>query len=89
MALLTARELLVARSSEHAEQLRRYPGIDDRALSAATLAALREALGARAGWALGTITELDELWRAELALDESQREQAMRVRWLAGRSSGA
>ena len=67
VALLAARELLVARSSEHAEQLRRYPGIDDRALSAATLAALRDALGARAGWALGTITEPDELWRAELA----------------------
>jgi hypothetical protein len=66
VALLAARELLVARSSEHAEELRRYPGIDDRALSAATLAALRDALGARAGWALGTITEPDELWRAEL-----------------------
>lgn len=66
-ALLAARELLVARSSEHAEQLRRYPGIDDRALSLTTLAAFRDALGARAGWALGTITEPDELWRAELA----------------------
>jgi len=67
-ALLAARELLVARSSERAEQLRRYPGIDDRALSSvSTLAALRDALGARAGWALGTITEPDELWGAELA----------------------
>jgi len=67
MALLTARELFVAQSSEHAEQLRRYPGIDDRALSAGTLAALRGALGVRAGWALATIAEPDELWRAELA----------------------
>ncbi len=67
MALLAARELLVAHGSAHAEQLRRYPGIDDRVLRASTLAALRDALGARAGWALGTITEPDELWRAELA----------------------
>ena len=66
-ALLAARELLVSRSSEHAEQLRRWPGIDDRALSLNTLAAFRDALGARAGWALGTITEPDQLWRAELA----------------------
>jgi hypothetical protein len=62
VALLTARELLVAKSNEHTEQLRRYPGIDDRALGAGTLAALRDALGARAGWALGTIAEPDELW---------------------------
>jgi hypothetical protein len=65
--LLAARELLVAKTSEHAEQLRRYPGIGDRVLSAGTLPALRDALGARGGWALGAITEPDELWRAELA----------------------
>jgi hypothetical protein len=65
--LLAARELLVAKTSEHAEQLRRYPGIGDRVLSAGTLPALRDALGARGGWALGSITEPDELWRAELA----------------------
>ena len=35
-ALLAARELLVARSRAHAAQLRRYPGIDQRALSADT-----------------------------------------------------
>ena len=65
--LLVARELLVAKTSEHAEQLRRYPGIGDRALSAGTLSALRDALGARGGWALGAISEPYELWRAELA----------------------
>jgi hypothetical protein len=65
--LLAARELLVAKTSEHAEQLRRYPGIGDRVLGAGTLPALREALGDRGGWALGAITEPDELWRAELA----------------------
>jgi hypothetical protein len=66
-ALLAARELFVAQSSEHIEQLRRYPGLDDRALSLSMLAAFRDALGARAGWALRTISEPDELWRAELA----------------------
>ncbi|MGO9905008.1 MAG: hypothetical protein ACLPY3_04710 [Solirubrobacteraceae bacterium] len=66
-SLLVARELLVAQSSTHAELLRRYPGIDDRALSARTLAELRGALDARAGWALGTLSEPSELWRAELA----------------------
>jgi hypothetical protein len=66
-ALLAARELLVTRSSEHAERLRRFPGIDDRALSLGTLAAFRDAVGARAGWSLATIAEPDELWRAELA----------------------
>ena len=65
-ALLAARELLVAHTHDHAEQLRGLPGIDDRALSAGTVAALRAALGGRAGWALGSITEPDELWRAEL-----------------------
>jgi hypothetical protein len=66
-ALLAARELIVAHSSEYAEQLRQLPGMDDRALSAGTLGAMRDALGVRAGWALGTIGEPDELWRAELA----------------------
>ena len=65
-ALLAARELLVTHSSEHAEQLRRFPGVDDRALSLGTLAAFRDAVGARAGWSLATIAEPDELWRAEL-----------------------
>ena len=50
VALLAARELLVAQSSAHAEQLRRYPGIDDRALSAAHA---RRACAAR--WALGPV----------------------------------
>ena len=67
VALLAARELLVAQSRAHVEQLRRYPGIDDRALSAGTLAVFRGALGVRAGWALGAITDRDDLWRAELA----------------------
>ena len=66
-ALLAARELLVAQSSKHAELLRRYPGIDDRAFGLGTLTAFRNAVGARASWALGTTTEPDELWRAELA----------------------
>ena len=65
-ALLAARELLVARTRDHAEQLRDLPGIDDHALSAGTVVALRDALGVRAGWALGSITEPEELWRAEL-----------------------
>ena len=66
-ALLAARELLVARSVEHIERLRHLPGIDDRALTSSTLVAFRDALGARTRWALGTITEPNELWRAELA----------------------
>jgi hypothetical protein len=66
-SLLVARELLVARSSAHVEQLRSYPGIDERALSAGTLAELRDALDAGAGWALGTFAQPSELWRAELA----------------------
>ena len=82
-ALLAARELLVAHNSEHAEQLRQLPGIDDHALSAGTLAALRDALDARGGWALGTITEPDELWKAELAWWERVEDDS---RLLLGRS---
>ena len=67
VALLLVRELLVARSSKYTEQLRRYPGIDDRALGAGTIAEVRDAVGGRAGWALATITEPDELWKAELS----------------------
>ena len=66
-ALLAVRELLVEHSGKYSEQLRHYPGIDDRAFGVGTLAAFRDAVGPRAGWALGTITEPDELWRAELA----------------------
>jgi hypothetical protein len=66
-SLLVARERLVARSNAHVDQLRRYPGIDDRALSADTLAELRDGLDPGAGWALGTVADASELWRAELA----------------------
>jgi hypothetical protein len=65
-ALLVARELLLAGSSEHATQLQPYPGIDRRALDAKTLPALRTALGPRAAWSLSGIGEPAELWRAEL-----------------------
>jgi len=65
-ALLVARELLVARSTARTDQLLRYPGIDQRALAADTLADLRDTLGARARWALAAVAEPSELWRAEL-----------------------
>ncbi len=65
-ALLAAREVLVARSGEHAAQLLHYPGIDRRALAANTLPELRDALGPRAAWALSGIAEPVELWQAEL-----------------------
>lgn len=65
-ALLVARELLVARSTALTDQLRRYPGIDERVLAADTLPELRDALSPRARWALAAIGEPAELWRAEL-----------------------
>lgn len=65
-ALLVARELLVARTGEHAAQLLLYPGIDQQVLAANSLTELRGALGPRAGWALLDIGEPTELWQAEL-----------------------
>jgi hypothetical protein len=67
VGLLVARELLVARSRAHVDQLRRCPGIDDHVLNARTLAELRDALDAEARWALGPLEEPSELWQAELA----------------------
>jgi len=66
-ALLAARELLVARSRVHSEQLLRFPGIDARVLAADTLAELRAAVGPKASWVLDAISESTELWRGELA----------------------
>lgn len=74
--LLVARELLVARSREHSEQLLRYPGIDDRVLAADTLAELRTALGPRATWVLDAISAPTELWRSELAWWERVEDDA-------------
>ena len=66
-ALLVGRELLVARSAEHAAQLLLLPGIDQRALAAQTLSELRDALGPRTSWTLLGIEVPTELWRAELS----------------------
>ena len=66
-ALLVARELLVARSHAHAEQLQRLPGIGEDALGAGSLGELQAALPARAAWALQGISDPGELWRAELS----------------------
>jgi hypothetical protein len=65
-ALLVAREVLVAGVRTHVEQLRRLPGIGDRALEAASLPELRAALGEQAAWSLAGIEAPSELWRAEL-----------------------
>ena len=75
-ALLVARELLVARTRAHSEQLVRYPGIDDRVLAADTLAELRTALSPRASWVLDTVSEPAELWRGELAWWERVEDDA-------------
>ena len=75
-ALLVARELLVARSGEHAAQLLRYPGIDQRVLAANTVPELNGALGPRAGWALSGIAEPTDLWRAELGWWDRVEEDA-------------
>ena len=66
-ALLVAREVLVAHTGEHAAQLLQYPGIEQQALSAASVPELRGALSPRAGWALAGVGGPTELWRAELA----------------------
>jgi hypothetical protein len=65
-ALLVARELLVAESRVHLDQLRRLPGIGDRALEAGSLPELKAALPEPAAWALTGIDAPSELWRAEL-----------------------
>jgi len=65
-ALLVAREVVVVGSRARAEQLRRLPGIGERALEAASLPELRAALGEQAAWALAGIEAPDELWCAEL-----------------------
>jgi hypothetical protein len=65
-ALLLARELLVAGSRAHGEQLRQLPGVGEDALAAASLDELRSALPAQAGWPLAGMNEPSELWRAEL-----------------------
>jgi hypothetical protein len=64
--LLVAREVLVSGRRAHVDQLRRLPGIGDRAVEAASLPDLRAALGEKAAWALAGIEAPRELWRAEL-----------------------
>ena len=65
-ALLVARELLVAGSRAHVDQLRRLPGVTDDALSAISVPELRSALGAGGAWVLADTAEPLDLWRAEL-----------------------
>ncbi len=65
-ALLLARELFVAGTREHVEQLRRLPAVDERALHAGSLSELRLSLPERAGWALAGVEAPEDLWRAEL-----------------------
>ncbi len=65
-ALLVARELLVAGSHDHSEQLQRLPAIGEEALRAGSFDELRAALPARAAWALADVSEADQLWHAEL-----------------------
>jgi hypothetical protein len=65
-ALLVARELIVAGSRRYVTQLRRLPGIRDRALDGSSLEELQRALPEQAAWALAGIVAPSELWRAEL-----------------------
>lgn len=65
-ALLAARELLVTSNREHAEQLRRLPGVGADAVAAASLDELRRTLPEQAAWALAGVSDPRELWRAEL-----------------------
>ncbi len=82
-ALLVAREVLVAGSRAHAEQLRQLPGIGDRALEAGSLPELRAALGEQAAWALAGIEAPSELWRAELGWwDQVERDAPEMLRAL-------
>jgi hypothetical protein len=65
-ALLVAREVLVAGDREHAEQLRRLPGVGADAVAAASIDALGRALPAQAAWAVAGVGDPSDLWRAEL-----------------------
>lgn len=67
VALLLARELLLAGRSPGALPAQRLPGVGSDWASAATVGALRTALPAEAAWALQGIEEPDDLWRAEAA----------------------
>jgi hypothetical protein len=65
-ALLVARELFVEGDRTRVAKLRRLPGIDEDAVLAGSLAELRAALPAHAGWPLAQVDDAGELWRAEL-----------------------
>jgi hypothetical protein len=87
-ALLVARELLVAGSRAHTAQLRRLPGIGDRALEVASLRELQAALPEQAAWALAGVEAPSELWRAELGWwDQVERDAPVLLRTLAARRS--
>ena len=65
-ALLVARELMLAGSRRYMSQLRRLPGIGDRAFEVGSLEELQRALPEQAAWSLAGIVAPGELWRAEL-----------------------
>jgi hypothetical protein len=67
VALLVARELLVAGRPGQVIADRRPPGIGTAWVTAGSLGALRDALPPRARWALEGLDEPRELWRAEAA----------------------
>lgn len=65
-ALLAARELFLGAGKARMEQLRRLPGVGERALQAGSVEELRAALPASAAWALADTLDAADLWRAEL-----------------------
>jgi len=66
VALLLARELLVAGSRGHEAQLQRLPAVGEGTLHATSISELQGALPEHAVWALAGVREPEELWRAEL-----------------------
>lgn len=80
-ALLIARELLLADSREHLDQLGRLPAIGVEALGARSVGDLRSALPARAAWALAEVNRPTDLWRAELGWwDRVERDAGVLLR---------
>lgn len=67
VALLLARELLVAGRPAGALTAHRPPGVGSAWAHAASLPALRAALPADAGWTLERLEQPSDLWRAEAA----------------------
>jgi len=67
VALLLARELLLAGRPAPALAALRPPGVGSAWAQAGSLGALRAALPAAAGWALEGIDEPQQLWRGEAA----------------------